>query len=69
MLYRFSQEMAAGDWVITYNKQRRVYAVRRTEGDYRHEPDLDQHDPNVRPVSRLPVEYCGSVVSTSGPST
>lgn len=56
MLYRFSKEMAAGDWVITYNKQRRVYAVGKIEGDYRHDSDFDEHDPNVRPVTWLPKE-------------
>ena len=56
MLYRFSQEMAVGDWVITYNKQRRVYAVGQVEGDYRHKPDFNAHDPNVRPVNWLPKE-------------
>ena len=56
MLYRFSQEMAIGDWVITYDKQRRVYAVGKVKGDYRHEPDFGAHDPNVRPVTWLREE-------------
>ena len=56
MLYRFSQEMTVGDWVITYNKQRRIYAVGKVKGDYRHQPDFNAHDPNVRPVDWLPKE-------------
>ena len=56
MLYRFSREMAIGDWIVTYNKQRRVYAIGKLEGDYRHEPEFDAHDPNVRPVAWMQEE-------------
>jgi len=50
MLYRFCHELAAGDRVITYNQQRRVYAVGTIEGPYRHDPGFDPVSPNVRPV-------------------
>lgn len=64
MLYRFVQELASGDRVITYDKQQRVYAIGRIDGGYRFQPGFDPENPNVRSVTwevtglprdRLPV--------------
>ena len=50
MLYRFSNELRAGDGVVTYQPTRRVYAVGKLEGNYRFDPRFNTRYPNVRSV-------------------
>ena len=53
MLFRFAHQMQPGDWVITYNKIQRIYAVGKISGPYQFNPGFDEADPNVRPVEWL----------------
>lgn len=50
MLYRFAHQMQPGDWVVTYNKIQRIYAVGKITGPYQFSPSFDEEDPNLRPV-------------------
>jgi len=69
MLFRFSKEMDEGDWIITYNQQRRVYAIGKIEGAYRFDPSFDNHDPNVRPVTWIEKEISRDKFSTQTKNT
>jgi restriction system protein len=50
-LARFLFDMRSGDRVVTYDPQRRVYALGTIWGGYRYDPNFDPLDPNLRPVS------------------
>lgn len=49
-LHRFRNEMAIGDFVVTYDPGRRVYLVGTVSSDYRWDEVVDPEDPNVRSV-------------------
>ena len=69
MLYRFLNEINVGDHVITYNKQRRVYAVGTIDGEYRFDPEFDEYDPNVRPVKWIAHDISRDQFSTGTKNT
>lgn len=52
-LYRFANELAVGDRVLTYDKGRRLYLVGRVTSEYRFDPEpmgADGEYPNLREV-------------------
>ena len=69
MLNRFSKEINVGDHVITYNKQRRVYAVGTIEGGYRFDPEFDLYDANIRPVKWIAHDVSRDKFSTRTKNT
>ncbi|SMH58570.1 restriction endonuclease [Azospirillum agricola] len=50
-LHRFRSEIQAGDRVISYDPEGRVYHVGSVGGGYAFEPVFDPDYPNVRPVA------------------
>ncbi|TWA89850.1 restriction system protein [Azospirillum brasilense] len=50
-LHRFRSELQAGDRVISYDPEGRVYHVGSVGGGYSFEPAFDPDYPNVRPVA------------------
>jgi len=50
-LYRFREELAIGDRVVTYDRARRVYLVGTIKGQYRYDPEWAEDASNVRDVS------------------
>ncbi|MFD1624385.1 restriction endonuclease [Azospirillum griseum] len=50
-LHRFRSEIQAGDRVISYDPEGRVYHVGSVGGGYAFEPAFDPDYPNVRPVA------------------
>ncbi len=51
MLYKFRHEIGIGDWVLTYNREKREYLLGKISGDYRFNPKLvDPEYPHVREV-------------------
>ncbi|MBN3564850.1 restriction endonuclease [Aliamphritea spongicola] len=57
MLHRFAQQISAGDLVITYMPDRRVYLLGEDLGEYRHVTEDEWVDryANIRPVRWLSV--------------
>jgi len=56
-VWRFLNEIATGDWVVTYSPLNRTYLVGKVAGDARHSPELAADDiALVRPVQWLPKE-------------
>ncbi|MGQ2979330.1 MAG: restriction endonuclease [Polaromonas sp.] len=49
-LYRFVQEIKAGDAVITYGPSERFYLVGNVTGDYEFSPHLSAEQPNIHAV-------------------
>ncbi|SON57297.1 Restriction endonuclease [Hartmannibacter diazotrophicus] len=50
-LFRFRNELAVGDMVLTYDQRRRVYLVGTIAGPYRYDRSLDPEYPNLRSVT------------------
>lgn len=51
MLYKFRHEIKTGDWVLTYNREKREYLMGKISGGYRFNPKLvDPEYPHVREV-------------------
>lgn len=50
-IYRFANEIAVGDWVLTYDPQQRVYHIGKVIGDYQFEPQIIGTHPNHRAVN------------------
>ena len=69
MLHRFAIQMKVGDSIVTYNQQRRVYAVGTISGEYRHDPSFGGDDPNVRPVEWRDQEISRDAFSTGTRNT
>ena len=69
MLRRFSQEMNPEDGVITYDRVRRVYAVGRIKGEYRHDPGFNTDYPNVRSVEWIATEVSRDGLATPTKNT
>ncbi|WP_271273846.1 restriction endonuclease [Aliamphritea hakodatensis] len=57
MLHRFARQISAGDLVITYMPERRLYLLGEDLGRYRHVAEAEWLDryANIRPVSWLSV--------------
>ena len=49
-LYRFTREIAAGDTILTYDPERRVYHVGCITNDYQYKSGVIEDNPNVRPL-------------------
>lgn len=49
-LYRFLTEMEVGDWVVTYDRERRLYALGTIRSDYVWAPGEVEGAPHVRRV-------------------
>ncbi|MEN3793921.1 restriction endonuclease [Fulvimarina sp. MAC3] len=49
-VYRFVNEIASGDMVVTYDPRRRSYLVGTVSGPYERSDRVDPDDPNLRPV-------------------
>ena len=56
MLHRFSNEIEPGDDIITYDRNRRVYAVGKAKEGYRFDPAFDADYPNLRIVDWTATE-------------
>ena len=57
VLHRFAQQISAGDLVITYMPQRRLYLLGEDQGEYRHVAEAEWVDryANIRPVNWVSV--------------
>jgi len=52
-LFRFTQEMKAGDLVVYPSKHDRQIHIGKIEGPYRYQPNLSDSYPNTRPLTWL----------------
>jgi restriction system protein len=51
MIYKFRHEIKVGDWVVTYNREKREYLLGKITSDYLFNPELVDSDfPHVRKV-------------------
>lgn len=52
MIYKFRRGIKVGDWVVTYNREKRVYLLGKVKSDYLFNPTLvDSDHPHVREVN------------------
>ena len=70
ILHRFSKEMGIGDYVVTYDQTRRIYAVGKISGDYRFEVTFDAHLTGADPYSNIhPIRWRETRISRDKLST
>lgn len=67
-IFRFLNEIRAGDKVVTYDPSRRIYHVGKIEGPPRYEPSLFDELPRVRDV-QWQGEVLRDVISTATKNT